>query len=102
MSAVKKATVRESAMEFLEAHAGEEYKPRELADALKGTFPERFAKKEAKQLANEIYRDVPAWVKQQPQLRRSEDTPRRYWWESSVTVATKPPAVEQEKCSSEV
>src|SRR4051812_8338 len=70
-------------MEFLEAKAGEEFKPRELAEALKTTYPERFEKKEEKQLANEIYRDAPTWLKQHPQLRRSEETPRTYWWEAA-------------------
>lgn len=91
MSTPKKITVRESVMEYLEAHVGDEFKPRELADALKATYPDRFDKKEAKQLANEIYRDAPIWLKQQPSLRRSEDTPRTYWWEPPAgAVATAP------------
>jgi uncharacterized protein len=85
MSAGKKMTVRDSVMEFLGASAGDEFKPRELADALKATYPDRFEKKEAKQLANEIYRDAPSWVKQHPQFRRSEETPRTYWWEDKTT-----------------
>jgi uncharacterized protein len=83
VSTQKKTTVRETVIEFLEANTGEEFKPRELAESLKATYPDRFGKKEAKQLANEIYRDAPSWLKQHPQLHRSEETPRTYWWEAS-------------------
>jgi uncharacterized protein len=83
----KKITVRESVMEYLEANAGAEFKPRELAEALKSTYPDRFEKKEAKQLANEIYRDAPSWLKQHPNLHRSEDTPRTYWWETTSSTS---------------
>ncbi len=80
-------------MEFLEAKAGEEFKPRELADSLKATFPDRFEKKESKQLANEIYRDAAAWLKQHAQLRRSEETPRTYWWEAVTPAPNEEPVL---------
>jgi uncharacterized protein len=86
----KKMTVKESVMELLQANAGEEFKPRELAEALKAKYPDRFEKKEAKQLANEIYRDAPSWLKQHPQFRRSQETPRSYWWEQTPSSAAIP------------
>ena len=77
-------TVKDAVLQFLQSKQGEEFKPKDLANELKVAFPARFMNKEPGQLAAEIGAGGPIWVKQNPQLYRSEDSPRKYWWESGV------------------
>lgn len=89
----KPLPLRDAVLQFLKAHAGQEFKSRELADGLKLAFPERFAGKDPAQIAAEIGAGGPQWLAKNPSLHRSEETPRRYWWseESSATEVPSPP-----------
>jgi hypothetical protein len=88
MASPESITVKDAVIQFLQSKQGEDFKPKDLANELKVLFPLRFQNKEPGQLAAEIGAGGPNWVKQNPQLRRSEDSPRKYWWESDVSEGT--------------
>ncbi len=99
MATQETMTTKEAVLQFLKSKPAVEFKSRELANALKETFPARFADKEAVQLAAEIGAGGPLWLKKNPQLHRSEDTPRKYWFEYEEQTETTPLdlAIETEK-----
>lgn len=84
MATQETITLREAVLQFLKSKPGEEFKSRELAGALKALLPVRFATKEEGQLAAEIGAGGPTWIKSNPQMHRSEDTPRKYWFEPDL------------------
>ena len=75
-------------LQFLKAHPGQEFKSREIADGLKLMFPDRFAGKDPAQIAAEIGAGGPLWLAKNPSLHRSEETPRRYWWDLDAILGT--------------
>lgn len=79
-------------LQFLKAHPGQEFKSREIADGLKLMLPERFAGKDPAQIAAEIGAGGPLWLAKNPSLHRSEETPRRYWWDPDALLGTPPDA----------
>lgn len=83
----KAISVRDAVLQFLKSKPGEEFKSRDLADGLKLTFPARFQDKDAAQIAAEIGAGGPQWLTKHPELHRSEETPRMYWWESAAETA---------------
>lgn len=80
MATSKPLSLRDAVLQLLKSQAGQEFKSRELAEAVKAAFPARFAGKEVGQIAAEIGAGGPTWLTKCPQLHRSEETPRRYWW----------------------
>lgn len=92
MATSKPLSLRDAVLQLLKSQAGQEFKSRELAEAVKAAFPARFAGKEVAQIAAEIGAGGPTWLTKCPQLHRSEETPRRYWWagESSVDAFPAP------------
>jgi hypothetical protein len=88
MATQESLTLRELVIQFLQSKLGEEYKSRDIAKELKQTFPARFDTKELGQLAAEITSGSPRWIKPHPQLHISEDTPRKYWWETDGEYAS--------------
>lgn len=92
MATSKPLSLRDAVLQLLKSQAGQEFKSRELAEAVKAAFPARFAGKEVAQIAAEIGAGGPTWLTKCPQLHRSEETPRRYWWagESSVDASPAP------------
>ena len=94
MATQESITVKDAVLQFLKSQSGEEFKARDLANELKKSFPIRFETKKAGQLAGEIGAGRPIWLKYHPQLRCSQETPRKYWWEPEVAtsaVAAAPP-----------
>lgn len=83
MASQEGSSLRELFVQFLQSKSGEEFKSRDIAKELKQAFPVRFNTKELGQLAAEISAGSPKWLKSHPQLQSSEDTPRKYWWETS-------------------
>lgn len=90
MATSKPLSLRDAVLQLLKSQAGQEFKSRELAEAVKAAFPARFAGKEVAQIAAEIGAGGPTWLTKCPQLHRSEETPRRYWWAGESNVDTSP------------
>ena len=90
MATSKPLSLRDAVLQLLKSQAGQEFKSRELAEAVKAAFPARFAGKEVTQIAAEIGAGGPTWLTKCPQLHRSEETPRRYWWAGESNVDTSP------------
>lgn len=88
MANLDNLTLKELVIQFLKSKVGVEYKSRDIAKDLKDLFPERFDNKELSQLAAEISAGSPKWIKSNPQLRVSEDTPRKFWWEPEAELAS--------------
>ena len=95
MAVQETITLREAVIQFLKSKPGEEFKPRELAKELKVVFKPRFDHKTEIQLAAEITSGAtPKWIQKYPQLRSSEENPRKYWWkiedpsDSVITITT--------------
>lgn len=86
MATSKPLSLRDAVLQLLKSQAGQEFKSRELAEAVKAAFPARFAGKEVAQIAAEIGAGGPTWLTKCPQLHRSEETPRRYWWAGDSSV----------------
>jgi hypothetical protein len=91
MAATESITLRDAVLNFLKSKAGDEFKSREIANGLKAVFPARFEGKESAQIAAEIGAGGPTWLKNHPQLHRSEDSPRKYWWSPIDSSAVSDP-----------
>jgi len=83
MANIESLSTREAVIQFLQSKPGTEYKSREIAKELKEKYKLKYGKKEEIQLAAEISAGAPKWMEQHKQLRCSEDTPRKFWWEVS-------------------
>lgn len=86
MATQETITVKDAVLQILKSQPGEEFKARDLANALKKFFSIRFENKKAGQLVGEIGAGRPIWLKSHPQLRCSQETPWKYWWEAEVAA----------------
>lgn len=80
-------TTREAVIQFLQSKHGTQFKSREVANELKKLFNVKYGNKSAGQLAAEISAGIPNWLESNPQLRKSDETPRTFWWDETQVSA---------------